>query len=113
VGLTDAWAQLETGLLPGFTETIRGVITSVHEALERAMPDEISVEFGIEISARAGKAVSILADAGGGAHVNVVASWSRDGAAGPKAGTADRKPGAAADQAEAVTGVPKAVASDD
>jgi len=93
VGLADAWAQIETGLLPGFTETIRGVITSVHQALERAMPDEISVEFGIEITVRAGKAVSLLADAGGGAHVNVVASWSRDGAVARRPTTAESNAG--------------------
>ena len=79
VGMGEAGAVIQAGLLPGFTETIRGVVVSVHKAIERMMPDELSVEFGIEITARTGKIVSVLSEAGGTAHVNVTASWRRDG----------------------------------
>ena len=56
--------MIQAGLLPGFTETIRGVVVSVHKAIERMMPDELSVEFGIEITARTGKIVSVLSRGG-------------------------------------------------
>ena len=63
--------------LPGFTETVRGVVTSVREALDEYRPDSLAVEFGIEITARTGAVLSVLAEAGGTAQVKITASWDR------------------------------------
>lgn len=69
--------------LPGFTETVRGVITSVRQALEEHRPDSLAVEFGIEITARTGAVLSVLAEAGGSAQVKITASWDRHGTPAP------------------------------
>ena len=63
--------------LPGFAEAVRGVVTSVQQALDGHRPDSLSVEFGIEIAARAGALLSVLAEVGGTAQVKVTASWDR------------------------------------
>jgi len=88
VGLRDRARDLiEAGQLPGFVEAVRGVVASVNEALEKCRPDEVTVEFSIEITARSGVVLSVLTDAGGSAQIKVSASWrggnvapaSRDG----------------------------------
>lgn len=68
-------AVFEAGRLPGFTETVRGVMTSVREALDAHRPDALTVEFGIEINIRTGKVLSVLAEGGGTAHIRVTATW--------------------------------------
>jgi Trypsin-co-occurring domain 1 len=65
----------EVGQLPGFAETVRGVVASVRQALHEHRPDSLEVEFGIEITARTGRILSVLAEAGGTVHVRVTASW--------------------------------------
>ena len=65
VAIGEVGAVIQAGLLPGFTETIRGVVSSVQHALEQVKPDAIAVEFGIEITARAGRVLSVLAETGG------------------------------------------------
>jgi Trypsin-co-occurring domain 1 len=73
--------------LPGFTETVRGVVRSVRQAIDEHRPDSLTVEFGIEITARTGAVLSILAEGGGTAQVKVTASWDRrDTPALPSAG---------------------------
>lgn len=69
--------------LPGFAETVRGVVASVHQALEEHRPDSLAVEFGIEITARTGALLSVLAEAGGTAQVKITASWDRRGISAP------------------------------
>jgi hypothetical protein len=67
VGLKDgAGVGLEAGELPGFADTVRGVIASVWQAVDAHRPDALEVEFGIEISAQAGRLLSVLAEARGG-----------------------------------------------
>lgn len=80
VGLRNATGMTFEGELPGFAETVRGVVASVRQALEEHRPDSLEVEFGIEISAQTGRLLSVLAEARGTAHVRVTASW--DGAPG-------------------------------
>ena len=63
--------------LPGFAETVRGVVASVRQAIDEHRPDSLTVEFGIEITARTGALLSVLAEAGGTAQVKVTASWDR------------------------------------
>jgi hypothetical protein len=70
-------SAVEALRLPGFAETIRGVVASVREALIEHRPDSLSVEFGIEITARAGSLLSVLAEVGGTAQIRVTASWDR------------------------------------
>jgi hypothetical protein len=55
------------------------VVTSVRQALGEHQPDSFEVEFGIEITARTGRVVSVLAEAGGAAHIRVTASWRGSG----------------------------------
>jgi hypothetical protein len=78
VGLAERVAPAVEALrLPGFAETIRGVVTSVRQALDEHRPDSLAVEFAIEITARSGGLVSVLAEVGGTAQVRVTASWDR------------------------------------
>jgi len=74
-------APAEVLQLPGFAETVRGVLTSVRQALDEHRPDSLAVEFGIEIAARSGALLSVLAEVGGTAQVKVTASWGRRTAA--------------------------------
>ena len=70
-------AAAEALCLPGFAETVRGVVASVRQAIDEHRPDSLTVEFGIEITARTGALLSVLAEAGGTAQVKVTASWDR------------------------------------
>jgi len=76
----------ETLALPGFTETVRGVVTSVRQALDEHRPDSLTVEFGIQIVVKTGAVLSVLAEASGNVHVTVTASWNRRDAAVPPVG---------------------------
>ncbi len=78
VGLGQRIAPTAEALrLPEFTQTVRGVVTSVRQALDEHRPDSLTVEFGVEIVARAGAVLSVLAEVGGSAHITVTASWDR------------------------------------
>ena len=70
---------MQAGKLPGFTETIRGVVTSVREALDEQRPNEFTVEFGVQITAKAGAALSVVAAVEGNAQIRVSATWRKDG----------------------------------
>jgi Trypsin-co-occurring domain 1 len=84
VGLAQRIAPTAEVLnLPGFAETVRGVVTSVRQALDEHRPDSLAVEFGIEIAARAGGLLSVLAEVGASAQIRVTASWDRHDAAMP------------------------------
>jgi hypothetical protein len=74
---------VETLQLPEFTQTVRGVVTSVRQALDEHRPDSLTVEFGIQLVVRAGAVLSVLAEVGGNVHVTVTASWDRRDAAVP------------------------------
>ena len=78
VGLAQQIApSVEALRLDGFAETVRGVVTSVRQALDEHRPDSLAVEFGIEIAARAGRLLSVLAEVGATAQIRVTASWDR------------------------------------
>lgn len=84
VGLGQRIAPTAEALrLPEFTQTIRGVVTSVRQALDEHQPDSLTVEFGIDIVAKAGAVLSVLAEVGANAHVTVTASWDRRNIAAP------------------------------
>ncbi|GAA1522416.1 hypothetical protein GCM10009730_33030 [Streptomyces albidochromogenes] len=62
----------QLGDLPTTLET---VTQSVRSGLRRAAPDEVTLEFGIEIAVKSGKLVSVVTEAGGKATLKVTATW--------------------------------------
>jgi hypothetical protein len=85
VGLKQRVVQgAEAIQLPEFSQTVRGVVDSVRLALDEHRPDSLTVEFGIEIVARAGAMLSVLAEVGGSAHITVTASWDRRDVTAPQ-----------------------------
>jgi Trypsin-co-occurring domain 1 len=70
--------RLSPARLLGFSETVRGVVTSVEQSFAEHRPDSVVIEFGIEIVIKTGGLISALADVGGTAQVKVTASWDRD-----------------------------------
>jgi len=84
-------AAAEVVRLPGFTETVQGVVASVRQAVDVHRPDSMTVEFGVEITMRTGAVLSVLAEGGGKAQVKVTATWDRRDAAGP--GGAEKEAG--------------------
>ncbi|WP_406332795.1 CU044_2847 family protein [Streptomyces sp. NBC_00203] len=61
-------------------ESLQSVITSVARSLAAPLravrPDEVSVEFGIELTAKAGKVVGLLADGEAKAGITVTLTWN-------------------------------------
>ncbi|GGY88993.1 CU044_2847 family protein [Streptomyces poonensis] len=68
-------------------ESLQSVVTSVARSLAvplRAVrPDEVSVEFGIELTARAGKVVGLLADGEAKGGIKVTLTWNGGPDGGP------------------------------
>ncbi|MFF9567890.1 CU044_2847 family protein [Streptomyces sp. NPDC014685] len=64
-------------------ESLHGVVTSVArslaEPLRSVRPDEVSVEFGIELTAKAGKVVGLLADGEAKGSIKVTLTWNGGG----------------------------------
>ncbi|MFJ3901086.1 CU044_2847 family protein [Streptomyces sp. NPDC090025] len=79
----------------GLTDVVRGVVGSLRQGLDPQGSVEVSVSFGIELSAQAGKVIGVLADGGGTASVNVSLTWTEPGRA------TDPAPGPAADALDA------------
>jgi len=75
-GLPEAF----TARVEGLNEMIRGIAASMREATAAAAPDEVAVTFGVELAAKPGKVVSVLADGEAKASVTVTLTW-RGGAA--------------------------------
>ncbi|GGZ89404.1 CU044_2847 family protein [Streptomyces bluensis] len=61
-------------------ESLQAVVTSVARSLAAPLravrPDEVSVEFGIELTAKAGKVVGLLADGETKAGIKVTLTWN-------------------------------------
>ncbi|MET9916476.1 CU044_2847 family protein [Streptomyces sp. NPDC006435] len=64
-------------------ESLHGVVTgvarSLAEPLRSVRPDEVSVEFGIELTAKAGKVVGLLADGEAKGSIKVTLTWNGGG----------------------------------
>jgi hypothetical protein len=60
--------------------TVRGVSASLRAAVHGLVPDEVQVEFGLELALKSGKLVSMLAEAGATASVKVTVAWKGDAA---------------------------------
>ncbi|MGD3105702.1 CU044_2847 family protein [Streptomyces sp. YGL11-2] len=76
-----AWDALGARV-EGLREVIGGVAASVREATERVAPHETSVTFGVEVSAKPGKAVALLADGEAKANLSVTLTWRREDGGG-------------------------------
>ncbi|MER6563937.1 CU044_2847 family protein, partial [Streptomyces sp. NPDC001027] len=55
---------------------VTGVARSLAEPLRAVRPDEVSVEFGIELTAKAGRVVGLLADGEAKAGITVTLTWN-------------------------------------
>jgi hypothetical protein len=80
----------------GLTDVVRGVVGSLRAGLDPQAPVEVSVGFGIELSAQAGKVIGVLADGGGTASISVSLTWTEPGPTPP----ADLAATSAADPAD-------------
>jgi hypothetical protein len=60
---------------------VTSVARSLAEPLRAVRPDEVSVEFGIELTAKAGKVVGLLADGEAKGAIKVTLTWSGGGPA--------------------------------
>lgn len=67
-----------TARVEGLTELVRGVATTMRQATAAAAPDEVSVAFGVELAAKPGRVVSVLADGEAKASVTVTLTWNGD-----------------------------------
>ncbi|MFJ9178307.1 CU044_2847 family protein [Streptomyces sp. NPDC102360] len=60
-------------------ESLNALVTGVARSLARPLravrPDEVSVEFGVELMAKAGKVVGLLADGEAKAGIKVTLTW--------------------------------------
>lgn len=59
----------------GFVETVRGVAESVRQAALSTRPHSVTVQFGLALSAKSGKVVSVLAEAGAVTSLTVTLGW--------------------------------------
>lgn len=69
----------------GLADVARGVVGSLRMGLAAARPHEVTVEFGIELSARAGQVISLIADGDGKASIKVTLTWTERGDGSPDA----------------------------
>ncbi|GGT32941.1 CU044_2847 family protein [Streptomyces purpureus] len=68
------WDRVTTRVA-GLRETVEGVARSVRDATADVAPDETAVTFGIEVSAKPGKAVAVLADGEAKANLSITLTW--------------------------------------
>ncbi|MFJ4002930.1 CU044_2847 family protein [Streptomyces sp. NPDC090023] len=89
---TPVWARISGAEELSYTDTgfhdrveasveslhslITGVARSLSGPLSAVRPDEVSVEFGIELTAKAGKVVGLLADGEAKAALTVTLTWN-------------------------------------
>lgn len=64
-----------TARLDSLKGLITGVAATVAAGARAAKPDEVSVSFGIELAARAGKVVGLLADGEAKGAITVTLTW--------------------------------------
>jgi hypothetical protein len=64
------------GMAGGLAGTVGGVVRSLRAGLDTPAPVQVSVSFGIELTAQAGKIVSAIAEGGGKSSLTVSLSWT-------------------------------------
>jgi Trypsin-co-occurring domain 1 len=57
------------------TNTVRGVATELHKALEAVSPDLVSVELGFDMAIKGSQVIALIADAGAHASIKVRLEW--------------------------------------
>jgi hypothetical protein len=67
--------------LEELSRTVHGVSTTLRQAVGDLAPDEIEVEFGLELALKSGMVISMLAEAGATASVKVTLAWKGETAA--------------------------------
>ncbi|MEV5977225.1 CU044_2847 family protein [Streptomyces sp. NPDC052114] len=72
-------AESFTARVEGLTELVKGIATNLREATLAAAPDEVTVAFGVELAAKPGRVVSVLADGEAKASVTVTLTWRGNG----------------------------------
>ncbi|MBT2387128.1 CU044_2847 family protein [Streptomyces sp. ISL-11] len=89
-------ARRVADLASGLSDVVRGVVGSLRTGFAAAAPQEVKVEFGIELSAKSGQVISLLADGSGKASITVSLTWSEAerGAVPPAAPGPATTPGA-------------------
>ncbi|RPE36815.1 CU044_2847 family protein [Kitasatospora cineracea] len=75
---TGLGEQLATRL-EGLQESLHAVATNVRSAVAAARPDEVAVEFGLELAAGRGGVVAALTGVGGKATFKVTLKWTSGG----------------------------------
>ncbi len=81
-GPRDVAGRVGPRALRGLTETLRGVASNVRAGLRDARPDEVSVEFGVELALAEEGLVAALAGISGNATIQVTLTWSDKAPAG-------------------------------
>jgi hypothetical protein len=56
-------------------QTVHGVSETLKKAVGSLAPDEIEIEFGLELALKSGMIVSMLAEAGATASIKVTLNW--------------------------------------
>ncbi|MFF7352987.1 MULTISPECIES: CU044_2847 family protein [Streptomyces] len=90
---------------------ITGVARSLSGPLRAVRPDEVNVEFGIELTAKAGKVVGLLADGEAKAAITVTLKWNGGGPPDADAGTPAASRGSSAQPAPAPAPTPGGTAA--
>ncbi|MFI0962994.1 CU044_2847 family protein [Streptomyces sp. NPDC021080] len=102
LSLTDVgFAERVEAQVESLQSVITGVARSLAAPLRAVRPDEVSVEFGIELTAKAGKVVGLLADGEAKAAITVTLTWNGGPPDLEPDAAADQRPNAAADQGPA------------
>lgn len=97
--------RVEAGV-ESLTSLVTGVARSLAEPLRAVRPDEVSVQFGIEFTAKAGRIVGLLADGQTKAGLTVTLTWN-GGPPDPNAPAGPEAPAVAATpEAPAVAAMP-------
>ncbi|MFF4949255.1 CU044_2847 family protein [Streptomyces chattanoogensis] len=96
VGTWDALGARVEGL----REVVAGVAASVRDATARVAPHETSVTFGVEVSAKPGKAVALLADGEAKANLAITLTWRREDGPPPSGPRDPGRPDRPADRRE-------------
>uniref|UniRef100_UPI00404035FA CU044_2847 family protein n=1 Tax=Streptomyces sp. f51 TaxID=1827742 RepID=UPI00404035FA len=80
LSLTDVgFAERVEAQVESLHSLITGVARSLAAPLRAVRPDEVGVEFGIELTAKAGKVVGLLADGEAKAAITVTLTWKDGG----------------------------------
>jgi hypothetical protein len=77
IGLAD---KVKARATENINELIGAVAGNLRDALEQYEADEVSADFGIELSAQTGRVIGVLAETGATASLTVHLTWRRPGA---------------------------------